>query len=132
VSLETEETVAPEEGQLETAEPTEDTTKKEVQKAEKVDAKSAQGRLPTLREGTRVEVTDGEYKGRMGAIIRVEYADTDAYLQANTPGHPDRPFAEVASYIVRTRDAQNITIGVGPDELKELDVIQGWARGQVT
>ena len=123
--------VDPDQDQLETAEPTDDTGDKEVKKAEKVDAKSAQGRNPSLREGTRVQVIDGDYAGRMGVIIRVEYASTEAYLQANTPGHPDRPFAEVAEYIVRTRDAQNITIGVAPEDLKQLDVIDGWARGQV-
>lgn len=88
--------------------------------------------LPTLLEGTRVEVTAGDYKGRMAAIERLEFDDDGELSKWYSAFHPLRRFAKPSAYIVRTRDAQNITISVKPDQVKPLDQIEGWARGQVT
>lgn len=97
----------------------------------KIKSKPVGGVLPVLLEGQRVQVTDGEHEGQMAYVLRQEFATDKDHVQFNTPSHPKRMFAKVANYIVRSRDANNETFSVTPDQIKTLDDIQGWGRGSV-
>lgn len=95
-----------------------------------VEVPPGQGVLPVLLEGQTVEVTGGQFAGRMGVIMRQNFASDADYLQFHAPGHPKRMFAKVESYIVKTRDSRNELVSVQADDLKALDSVDGWARGQ--
>jgi low affinity Fe/Cu permease len=88
------------------------------------------GVKPILLEGQTIEVTSGPFAGRMGVVLRQNFASDADYLQFNTAGHPKRMFAKVDSYIVKTRDSRNEQISVSANDAKALDSIDGWARGQ--
>lgn len=87
-------------------------------------------RTPRLYEGQRVTFIDGPEKGRMGFVTHVEF--TDAVQQMiGSAGISEARFADVAAYIVRTRDGRSDVISAKPSEIKPLDDIEGWGRGQI-
>jgi hypothetical protein len=97
-------------------------------KAKKDSVKNS--RTPRLYEGQRVTFIDGPEKGRMGFVTHVEF--TDAVQQMiSSSGIPEARFAEVAAYIIRTRDGRSDVISAKPSEVKPLDDIEGWGRGQI-
>lgn len=91
---------------------------------------ASEGVLPVLLQGTRVQITKGEFEGRMAYVVRQEFASDADHVQFNTSGHPKRMFAKVDRYILKTRDARNEQISAAPDEISPLDDIEGWGRGQ--
>lgn len=96
----------------------------------KTSSKPVGGVLPVLLEGQRVQIIDGVNAGRMAFVLRHEFVSDKDHVQFNTPGHPKRMFAKVKNYIVKTRDARNETLSVTPEQIKPLDDIEGWGRGQ--
>lgn len=89
------------------------------------------GVLPVLVEGTRVQVIDGEYNGRMAYITTIEFATPEDFTRFRTPNHPQRNTAKVAHYIVKTRDGRSDTFSVTPNQIRELDETNGWGRGSI-
>jgi hypothetical protein len=89
------------------------------------------GVQPVLVEGTRIQITSGEGKGRMGYVLSIEFASPEDFTRFHTPNHPQRNTAKVAKYIIRTRDGRTDTFSVAPDELRELDETNGWGRGTI-
>jgi hypothetical protein len=90
----------------------------------------SKGVPPVLLEGQTVEVTGGEYKGRMGVVRRHQFATTADLIQFMTPAHPKRMFAKVDRYVLVTRDSRNELISVPASDVKAIDSVGGWARGQ--
>lgn len=109
-------------------------TQEDYDRANSDEAKAeaeAAGRLPNLLVGQRVQVTgDHPEAGRMAHIIAIEYIDgINALL--GTSATPEARFAEVADYIVRTRDGRSDLLVLTPSQASPLDDIQGWGRGQI-
>ncbi len=96
---------------------------------EQVEEYLSQSRFPNLLPGTRVKITGGPYSGRMGAILDIHYVDGIQQMIAAS-GTSEARFAEVQSYIVRTRDARTDLVEVAPGELVALSTVEGWARGE--
>lgn len=109
-------------------------TQADYDRANSDEAKEASveaGRLPNLIVGTRVQISgDHPEAGRMAHVVAVEYASPiDALLGSSAT--PEARFAEVADYIVRTRDGRSDVLVTKPDQVTPLDSIQGWGRGQI-
>lgn len=66
-----------------------------------------------------VKVIDGDYEGRVGAVIEVHYKDEAAERQAAL-GTPEARFAEVDHYLIRTRDGRNDLLSVKPEEVQAV------------
>lgn len=90
----------------------------------------SRGVKPVLLEGQTVEVTGGPYRGRMAVVRRHQFASDADLIQFMTPNHPKRMFAKVDKYVLWTRDARAELISVDASDVKPLDSIGGWARGQ--
>lgn len=106
----------------------EDYDRADSDKAKKDSIKNS--RSPRLYEGQRVTFIDGPEKGRMGFVQSVVFTDAVQQMMAST-GIPEARFAEVQSYIIRTRDGRSDVISAKPEEVKPLDDIEGWGRGQI-
>lgn len=94
------------------------------------------GHLPTLLDGTRVEVfqgpgTDNGNRVRMAYVIEVYYENEEELLKASNPSHPGRRFAKASAYDVRTRDGRSEILHVKPEDIRELTVENGWGRGSI-
>lgn len=95
------------------------------------EAATAAGRLPNFLVGQRVQIVgDHPEAGRMAHVTAIEYASgVDALL--GTSATPEARFAEVEDYVIRTRDGRSDLLTATADQLKPLDTIQGWGRGQI-
>lgn len=97
---------------------------------EQKQAAAESSRTPILIVGQRVTIIDGPEVGRMGYVLSINYVDALNAMLANSP-HSERRFAEVESYVVRTRDGRSDTLSLKPSEIRPLDDIEGWGRGQI-
>jgi len=86
---------------------------------------------PILAVGTRVQITEGEYAGRMAVITDILFDDPAQEARYRNPYGKKRSTARASGYTVQTRDAQTITFSVGVDDLKALSTTEGWGRGQI-
>lgn len=108
-------------------------TQEEIDRAnsqEAKDASAANSLTPRLFEGQRVTFVSGPEQGRMGFVSQVVFPDAVQQM-ISTSGIPQARFAEVAQYIIRTRDGRSDIISATPDQIKPLDDIEGWGRGQI-
>lgn len=88
-------------------------------------------RMPNLVVGTRVQIVEPHSEaGRMAFVQSIVYKDGIQQMLA-AADTPERRFAEVLQYILVTRDGRSDTLTAEPNEVKALDVIQGWGRGQI-
>jgi hypothetical protein len=109
-------------------------TEEDFKRANSDEAKKASienSRTPNLVVGQRVVITEPNPEaGRMAYVLQIAYADGIQGMLANS-GTPEARFAEVESYVLRTRDGRTDTLDVPPDQVKPLDDIAGWGRGQI-
>jgi hypothetical protein len=90
-----------------------------------------EGHQRRLYPGQRVQIiAPNEEEGRMAYVQTPVYKDAVQELLANS-GTAEAPFAEVLSYIVRTRDGRSDLLNVPADELRTLEPNAGWGRGQI-
>lgn len=91
----------------------------------------SEGRRPRLYPGQRVQIIEpNDEAGRMAFVQTPQFPDAVQELLANS-GTAEAPFAEVESYIVRTRDGRSDLLVIPADELRTLEPLQGWGRGQI-
>jgi hypothetical protein len=91
----------------------------------------SEGRTPHLYPGQRVVIIQpNEEAGRMALVQVINYKDDIQTLIAGS-GTPEARFAEVTSYVVLTRDGRSDTLNVPANEVKPLETIGGWGRGQI-
>jgi hypothetical protein len=88
------------------------------------------GRLPHLIDGQRVQVTSGQYEGRMASVSSVTYTDAVQEMISRSGG-PESRYAQASSYVLRTRDGRAEIISVSADQVSPLEPEDGWGRGQV-
>jgi hypothetical protein len=109
-------------------------TQEDYDRANSDEAKEAaikNSRTPNLVVGTRVQIVEPHPEaGRMAFVQQVVPADGIQGMMIAT-GVPEARFAELSGYIVKTRDGRSDILEVKPDEVKPLDDIQGWGRGQI-
>lgn len=89
------------------------------------------GVMPVLVEGTRVQVIDGEYTGRMAYVTGINFATPEDETRFHNPHGSKRNTAKVDTYTVKTRDSRTDTFVVKPSEIRVLDETTGWGRGSV-
>jgi hypothetical protein len=91
----------------------------------------SEGSKPRLYPGQRVVIMDPNPEaGRMAFVQGINYTDAIQALIAAS-GTPQASMAEVQSYIVQTRDGRSDVLDVPPDEVKPLEILGGWGRGQI-
>lgn len=108
-------------------------TQEEIDVANSDEAKAASAAnslTPRLYEGQRVTFVSGPEVGRMAYVVSVAYKDAIQEMIASHGGVNAR-FAEVECYILRTRDGRTDTLVATPDQIRPLDDIEGWGRGQI-
>lgn len=109
-------------------------TEEGYERANSDEAKEASiknSRTPNLVEGQRVQILEPNSEaGRMAYVLKVVPSDGIQGMLAAS-GTPEARFAELSGYVVRTRDGRSDILEVKPEEVKPLDDIQGWGRGQI-
>jgi hypothetical protein len=106
---------------------------KEAYDRAKVDPKhhGGEGQLPRLYPGQRVQIIgDHPEAGRMAFVQTPIYEDAIKELIGNS-GTSEARLVEVDSYVVRTRDGRSDLMVVPSEDLRVLEVHQGWGRGQI-
>lgn len=94
----------------------------QLQKAESEERKLGP---ETLREGARVRIIDGDYKGSEGAIVEVNYDGFEESQKAKSGDPSVARFARAHSYMVRTRGSGNALVDVKPDQLETVERLKG-------
>lgn len=87
-------------------------------------------KTPRLLDGARVLITKEGHENRPGVIIETNFKDGEAAAAARSGVPSVAMFAEVDSYVVRTRDSRTDQLTLKPDEVKPWGVEQGWSRGE--
>lgn len=89
-----------------------------------------ESKLPNLYPGQRVQIISGDNQGRNAYVVQALYEDAVQAMIASA-GVAESRFAEVTGYIVQTRDGRTDRLEVKPDEIRTLEVTDGWGRGQI-
>lgn len=109
-------------------------TLEDVQRANSQEAKDASienSRMPNLVIGQRVQILEPNSEaGRMAYVQAIQFADGIQQMISQS-GTPEARFAQVDSYVVKTRDGRSDILDIPGDQLKPLDDIAGWGRGQI-
>lgn len=93
--------------------------------AKKAEKQSKKLGVETLREGQRVIITDGVYKGAEGAITEVHWANESEAQKARSGDPAVARFAKASSYMVRTRGSGHALVEVKPDEVESINRLAG-------
>lgn len=79
----------------------------------------------TLREGARVRIIKGDFKGSEGAVVEVTYDGHEEAMKAKSGDPSVARFARAAEYMVRTRGSSNALVPLKPNEVEPIDQLTG-------
>lgn len=86
----------------------------QLKKAEKAEKKLGP---EMLRDGDKVDIVKGEFKGAAGVVVEVEFASQEDAQKYRSGDASVARFAKASSYMVRTRGQQHL-VEVKPSEVE--------------